>query len=104
MKQTLGILVRSDEYMEYVIKLAAAAHDKGKEVHILFTGSGARLALDDTFHHLSGIARLAICDASFRLLGLNGREQEVPGVSRRDFVSEDYSARMIRQLDRTIVM
>ena len=82
MAETLGIMVSSDKHLDYVINLTRAAHEKGKEVQIFFTGKGVLLALMPGFEQLVGKAKLSICDVSFRANGLHGREEEVHSLSR----------------------
>jgi predicted peroxiredoxin len=103
MAETLGILVNSDKHLDYVVKLTGAAHAKGKEVHIFFTGSGVLLALKPEFEQLVGKAKLSICDVSFRANGLHGREEEVPGVGFKDFATQAKNAEMVAQADRYLV-
>ena len=103
MAQSLGILVTSDKYMEYVINLTAAAHKKDKDVQIFFTGGAVKLSLTPDFKKLVGKAQLAICDVSFRAHGFHGREDEVPGVGFKDFATQARNAEMSAECDRYIV-
>ena len=52
MAETLRIMVSSDKHLDYVINLTRAAHEKGKEVQIFFTGKGVLLALKPGFEQL----------------------------------------------------
>ena len=70
MAEKLGILVSSDKHLEYVVNLTDAAHDKGKEVEIFFTGKGVLLTQSPDFTRLVGKAKMSLCDVSFRALGL----------------------------------
>jgi predicted peroxiredoxin len=103
MAETLGIMVSSDKHLDYVINLTRAAHEKGKEVQIFFTGKGVLLALKPGFEQLVGKAKLSICDVSFRSNGLHGREEEVPGVGFKDFATQAKNAEMVAQVDRYII-
>ena len=103
MAAVLGILVSSDKHLDYVVNLTSAAHAKGKEVHIFFTGRGVLLALNSEFQQLVGKAKLSICDVSFRANGLHGREEEVPGVGFKDFATQAKNAEMVAQADRYLV-
>ncbi|MDH4206976.1 MAG: DsrE family protein [Desulfobacteraceae bacterium] len=103
MADTLGILVNTDKYLDYVVNLTRAAHSKGKDVQIFFTGKGVLLTLKPDFKKLVGKARLAICDVSFRSHGLHGREDEVPGVGFKDFATQAKNAEMVANMDRYVV-
>lgn len=96
----LGILVRDDAYLDQVIKLTQAAHSKGVETRIFFTGQGVMLTQDKEFESLVGKARLSVCDVSFRANGLTG---DVPGVGFKDFATQAKNAEMIEECDRYIV-
>ena len=100
---SLGILVSSDKYLPYVVGLTRAACKKGKQVHIFFTGNGVLLTLRPAFRQLVGRASLSICDVSFRACGLHGREEEVPGVGFKDFVTQAKNAELIQTMERYIV-
>ena len=100
---TLGILVSSDKHLTHVVHLARAAHDKGKQVHIFFTGAGVTLTLQPRFRQLVGLADLSICDVSFRAFGLHGREEEVPGVGFKDFATQAKNAELVQTMERYIV-
>jgi len=100
---TLGILVSSDKHLAYVVNLARAAHEKGKKIHIFFTGAGVALTLHPEFERLVGLADISICDVSVRSFGLHGREDEVPGVGFKDFVTQAKNAEMVQTMERYIV-
>lgn len=100
---TLGILVSSDKYLKYVVKLTRAACAKGKQVHIFFTGAAVFLTLRPEFRALVGRATLSICDVSFRAFGLHGRENEVSGVAFKDFATQAKNAEMINTMERYVV-
>ena len=68
MAEKLGILVSSDKHLDYLINLTGAAHKKGKEVEIFFTGKGVLLTQSSDFKHLIGKAKMTLCDVSFRAL------------------------------------
>ena len=103
MTDSLGILVSTDKYLDHVVHLATAAHDKGKAVSIFFSGRGVLLTLDPRFKELVGKADLAVCDVSFRANGLHGREKEVPGVGFKDFATQAKNAEMLATSDRYLV-
>jgi len=100
MADKLGILVGTDKYLDHVIKLTDAAHAKGKDIQIFFTGSGVRLTQVPEFAELVGKAKLSVCDVSFRALGLSG---DVPGVGFKDFATQARNAEMINSCDRYVV-
>ncbi|MEJ2039808.1 MAG: hypothetical protein P8X55_12890 [Desulfosarcinaceae bacterium] len=104
MSESLGILVSSDRHLDYVVKLAEAARKKGKEVQIFFTGSAVKLGFEPDFAKLVGLARLSICDVSFRANGFHGREEEVPGVGFKDFATQARNAEMAAECDRYLVL
>ncbi|MGD9212737.1 MAG: hypothetical protein PVI90_18280 [Desulfobacteraceae bacterium] len=101
MPKTLGILVNSDHYFSYLLQITKAAHEKGVNTHIFFTGVGVLLSQTEEFKELVGLARLSICDVSFRSHGLSG---DVPGVGFKDFVTQATHAEMIFECDRYIVL
>jgi hypothetical protein len=103
MESTLGILVSSDRHLSDVINLTSAAHEKGIQVRIFFTGKGVLLTLSPEFKRLVGKAKLSICDVSFRANGLHGREQDVPGVGFKDFATQGRNAEMLNEVDRYLV-
>jgi predicted peroxiredoxin len=91
-------------YLDYVVKLTEAARIKGKDVQLFFTGSGVKLVFEPAFAKLVGLARLSICDVSFRANGFHGREAEVPGVGFKDFATQARNAEMAAECDRYLVM
>jgi len=103
MAEILGILVSSDKHLDDVVNLTKAAHIKGKEVRIFFSGKGVYLTLKPEFKQLVGKAKLSVCDVSFRAYGFHGREEEVPGVGFKDFATQARNAEMIHQVDRYLV-
>jgi len=100
MAQKLGILVSSDKHLDYVVNLTHAAHAKGKNVEIFFTGKGVRLTQSSGFQKLVGKAKISLCDNSFRALGLEG---DVPGLEFKDFATQAKNAEIIKTSDRYVV-
>jgi predicted peroxiredoxin len=100
MAQKLGILVSSNKHLEYVVNLTHAAHDKGKNVEIFFTGKGVLLTQSSEFRKLVGKAKISLCDNSFRALGLEG---DVPGLGFKDFATQAKNAEIIKTSDRYVV-
>lgn len=101
MAEKLGILVSSDKHLDYVINLTAAAHKKGKEVEIFFTGQGVLLTQSSDFNKLVGKAKMTLCDVSFRALKLEG---DVPGMGFKDFATQAKNADLIEKSDRYVVL
>ena len=101
---SLAILVSSDNHLDHVVNLTAAAFAKGKQVSLFFTGKGVLLTVRPQFKELVGKATLRICDASFRANGLQGREKEVPGVTIKDFATQAENAQMLAGADRHLVL
>ena len=60
--------------------------------------------LSADFAKLGGRAKLWVCDVSFRSNGLHGREDDVPGVGYKDFVTQGRNAEMLAEVDRYIVI
>jgi hypothetical protein len=104
MAETLGILVSSDNHLDYVIGLVDAAHEKGVETQVFFTGGAVHLTLQPEFAALVGKAKLWICDVSFRANGYHGHEEEVPGVGYKDFATQGRNAEMLAEMDRYVVI
>ena len=100
MAEKLGLLVSSDKHLDYVINLTHAAHDKGKDVEIFFTGKGVLLTQSPDFTQLVGKAKMSLCDVSFRALGLSG---DVPGFGFKDFATQAKNAEIIKNSDRYLV-
>ena len=100
MAEKLGILVSSDKHLEHLINLTAAAHDKGKDVEIFFTGEGVLLTQSPDFTRLVGKAKMSLCDVSFRAQGLEG---DVPGFGFKDFATQAKNAEIIKTSDKYLV-
>lgn len=101
MSSTLGILVNTDRHLDYVVALARAASRKGIQTRIFFTGRGVLLTQKQAFADLVGLARLAVCEVSFRANHLSG---DVPGVGFKDFVTQAVHAEMVAECERYLVM
>ena len=99
----LAILVSTDRHLDHVVNLTAAASAKGKRVSIFFTGKGVLLTMKPRFKELAGKAALHICDLSFRANGLHGRENEVPGVTAKNFSTQARNAQMLAAARRHVV-
>ena len=73
-QNTLGLVVNSNRYFDYVVKLADAAMSKGKRVCIHLVGSGTDFVNTEAFARLSRVARISLCAASVQ--GPASREVE----------------------------
>ena len=100
MADTLGILATSDKHLEYILSLTKAAHQKGKEVKIFFTGNAVRLTQVPEYAQLVDKACLSICETSFRSRGLKGK---VMGVDFKDFTTQVRNAELMVNCDRYVV-
>ncbi len=101
MTATLGILVNTDKYFQYVYELAKTAHKKDIKTRIFFTGPGVLLTKKAEFERLVGLAKLSVCEVSYRANGLSG---DVPGVGFKDFMTQAANAEMVALCDRYIVL
>jgi hypothetical protein len=97
--KTLGIFVGSDRFPEYFRDLAAAAGDRGHNVHLHFFGSGVRLVPGIEFGRLPANSMVTICRESVARLQLDAGPK-VPW--RRWVVSPGQMARIIRACDRHV--
>jgi len=52
MADTLGILVSSKNHLNAVVELVKAAHAKGHEIQVFFTGSAVFLTLELSLIHI----------------------------------------------------
>lgn len=101
MARTLGILVNTDKNFHYLYALAKAAHKKDIDTQVFFTGPGVLLTKTPDFNQLVGLAKLSVCEVSFRANNLSG---DVPGVGFKDFVTQAANADMVANCDRYIVL
>lgn len=97
----LGICVSSKDHLHHVIGLARAARRAGKEVDIFFTGEGVLFTQDPRFSQLIGMGRIGVCEVSYFAFGLQGKE--VPGLTDKDFVTQDRNAEMVANCTRYII-
>jgi hypothetical protein len=61
----LSILIQSDRHLDYVEKLTAAAHAKGKQLKIHILGDGVAIINSSEFMRLLPMAQVTICANSF---------------------------------------
>lgn len=98
--RTLGILVTSEDHLDYVVALTHAAHENGVKVEIFFTGKAVRLTLSPDFDRLSKKARVSVCESSFRCFCREG------GPSRawsNELETQSRNAEMLTTCDRYVV-
>jgi 6-phosphofructokinase len=60
-KDTLGIIVNSNRYFDYVTHLAEAAAEHGKKVCIHLLGAGCQYAATDACMQLNDRAQITMC-------------------------------------------
>jgi len=97
----LGILVATRDSLDHLLGLVNAAEKQGVEVVVFFTGEGVMLTQDPRFGELAGRARLALCEVSFRGLGLKG---EVPGLGFKDFATQARHAEMLEECPHYVML
>ena len=100
MSKSLGVFVSSDKHLEQVIKLCRAAYKKDVEVTIFLTHLGALLTQDPRLCELEEIAKISVCDVSFKGYGLN---PPVCGINEKDFVTQARNGELIEDCDRYVV-
>lgn len=101
MADTLAILVSTRESLPHLLGLVAAAAKRGLEVRIFFTGEGVLVTQEPRFQELVGQAKMALCEVSFRGLGLKG---EVPGIGYKDFATQARHAEMVEEFRHYLVL
>ena len=101
MADKLGILVTSNKYLDYIMKLTEAALARDKEVQIFFTGQSVLLTRAPEFAQLAEKAKVSVCDVSFRALCL--KEEDVPCLGFKDFATQAKNAELIKNSDRYLV-
>jgi hypothetical protein len=101
MSTSLGILVATRDSLDQLLHLIKAAEQKGVEIVVFFTGEGVLVTQDPRFGELAGRARLALCEVSFRALGLQG---EVPGLGFKDFATQARHAEMLEDYQHYLVL
>jgi hypothetical protein len=97
----LGILVSSKNSLDHLLGLVQAAEGMGVAVVVFLSGEGVLLTQEPRFAELSGRVRLALCEVSFRALGLKG---EVPGVGFKDFATQARHAAMLEECPHYLVL
>jgi len=74
-EDTLGIIVNSDRYFDFVTHLAEAAAEHDKFVHIHLVGAGCQFAVTDACLQLTERAQITMCaKSSQRMEQMFGQE------------------------------
>ena len=98
--ETLGILVTSDQHLDYVISLTETAFKKGKIIKIFLTGRAVKCVESEDFKRLERKASLSICDFSFRSLGLTCN---ISNIDPTIFETQAKHAEIFKDCDRYLV-
>jgi hypothetical protein len=98
--QILGILVNSDRYFDYILKLSEAASTAGKSVWIHVLDKGFDLFAAGQFAALSRMTRITACAAGLARPASAGPCQ-LPAMVK--IISAGEFADILRKFDRTVV-
>ncbi|MGO9175416.1 MAG: hypothetical protein ACLQED_04645 [Desulfobaccales bacterium] len=101
MEETLGIMVATQDSLEHLLGLVAAAERKGVPMIIFLTAEGVLLSQDPRFGELAGRAEISLCDVGFKGFGLKG---EVPGLGRKDFATQAKHAEMLTDCKHYVML
>jgi len=101
MAETLGILVATQDSLEHLLGLVAAAEKKGLRLVIFLTAEGVLLSQDPRFWELAGRAEISLCDVGFKGFGLKG---EVPGLGWKDFATQAKHAEMLTDCKHYVML
>jgi len=99
--RTLGICVTTRASARHVLGLASAATRAGISTEIFLTGEGVHLMRHGRFQELLALARVSVCDVSYRAAGLQG--EGAAGLTDKDFVTQWRNAEMVERCDRYLV-
>lgn len=99
-KGTLGIIVNSNKYFEFVVLLAQAAADQDTAVHIHLLGSGCQFALTDACMRISRQVRITMCATSADKMAQGAAEAANGRIS---LVPPRELTRLLEQCDRHVV-
>ncbi|MDY6879560.1 MAG: DsrE family protein [Desulfatiglans sp.] len=100
MAASLGILVRSCDHLDKLIRLTKAARKKRIDVTIFLTHLGTLLIQDPKFPELEDLAEITVCRVAFESHGMT------PADVDRDeslFATQAKHADMIYECDRYVV-
>ena len=99
--KTLGIVIASDRYPQYVGPMIQAAHAKGVAVHVHLTGTGVRLIQSLSLDALADVAQITICRSS-------ADTQQMPAQLQLRYsqmmARSDEMVRLIDECDRHVVL
>ncbi len=108
-KESLGIFVPTDNYIDHLIGVARAAKKAGKALCIFLTHDGVRISQHPKYQELAEIVgsdeddEISLCNVSWEVLGLKG--QSIPaGMSAQDLASLSRHCAMIDKCDRYMVL
>jgi len=101
MAETLGILVATQDSLEHLLGLVAAAEKKGLRLVIFLTAEGVLLSQDPRFGELAGRAEISLCDVGFKGFGLEG---EVPGLEKKGFATQAKHAEMLADCKHYVML
>lgn len=102
MSRSLGICVTTQNCLNHLLGIAKAARRAEKQLEIFLTGEGVHLTQDRNFSVLIDLARVSVCDVSYRANGYKG--QEIPGLVDKDFVTQAKNAEMVEECERYLVL
>ena len=100
--QSLGICVTTQGSARHVLGLASAAARAGYSTEVFLTGEGVHLSRHGRFHELIAVARVSVCDASYRAADLD--DGGSTGLSDKDFVTQWRNAEMVERCDRYLIL
>ncbi|MEK6194129.1 MAG: hypothetical protein N2F24_07875 [Deltaproteobacteria bacterium] len=99
-KETLGIVVNSNRYFDFVTHLAKAAVDHDKAVHMHLLGEGCEFAATKACKRLSYQARITMCAKSARQMVQKDLERVKDRIS---LVPPQELTKLLEQCDRHVV-
>lgn len=103
-KETLGIFVTSDKYLDHIIGVAKAAKKAGKALNIFLTHNGVRATQDPKFQELADVApeELSLCNLRWEEFGLKDNPLP-PGMDAKDLATQSRHCAMIGNCYRYLV-
>ena len=101
MADTLAIMVSTKGALPHLLGLVEVAEKRGLAVTVFFTGEGVLVTQESRFAELTGRAKMALCEVSFRALDLKG---EVPGIGYKDFATQARHAAMVEDFPHYLVL
>jgi peroxiredoxin family protein len=100
--RTLGVCLTTRDSAGHVLGLARAAARAGVSTEVFLTGEGVHMIRHRGFPELVAVARVGVCDASYRAAGLD--YGEAVGLSDKDFATQWRNAEMVERCDRYLVL